>query len=131
MSETAYPRPQLVREHWQSLNGQWKFTFDNNDQYRHASDPIQWTHEIQVPFPPESETSGIGDRGFHRACWYQREFEITPGEGRVLLHFGAVDYRAKVWVNGRQVADHEGGHSSFHADITSALGDAQRHTLTV
>ena len=67
MSDTAYPRPQLVREHWETLNGQWKFTFDNDKQYKHPSDPIQWTHDIQVPFPPESSASGIGERGFHPA----------------------------------------------------------------
>jgi beta-galactosidase/beta-glucuronidase len=131
MAETAYPRPQLVREHWQSLNGQWKFTFDNEKRYKHPSDPIDWNKEIRVPFPPESEASGIGDRGFNRACWYEREFDITSDSHRVLLHFGAVDYQARVWVNGHLVAEHEGGHTSFHSDITRALGDASRHTLTV
>ncbi|WP_019140490.1 glycoside hydrolase family 2 protein [Noviherbaspirillum massiliense] len=131
MPDTAYPRPQLVREHWQSLDGQWKFTFDNENRYSQPQDPIQWTHEIRVPFPPESEASGIGDRGFHSHCWYQREFDIRPEGGRVLLHFGAVDYRAWVWVNSHLVAEHEGGHSSFHADITHALGDASHHVLTV
>ncbi|HVK93108.1 MAG TPA: glycoside hydrolase family 2, partial [Noviherbaspirillum sp.] len=131
MSDTAYPRPQLVREHWETLNGQWKFTFDNDKQYKHPSDPIQWTHGIQVPFPPESSASGIGERGFHPACWYQREFDIQPEGGRVLLHFGAVDYRAVVWVNDHKVTEHEGGHSSFHADITHALKGRSRHTLTV
>ena len=131
MADTAYPRPQLVREHWQSLNGQWKFTFDNDRKYKHPSDPIEWTHRIEVPFPPESDASGIGDRGFHHAVWYQREFDLAPGEGRVMLHFGAVDYRARVWVNGHQVVEHEGGHSSFQADITRALGSGTRHVLTV
>jgi beta-galactosidase/beta-glucuronidase len=131
MPEYAYPRPQLVREHWQSLNGQWKFCFDNKRKYRRPSDPIQWTHEITVPYPPEAQASGIGDRGFHRACWYQREFDITAEGDRVLLHFGAVDYRARVWVNGHRVADHEGGHSSFYADVTDYLKDASHHTVTV
>ncbi len=131
MTEFAYPRPQLVREHWQSLNGQWKFRFDNDRQYRHPSDGIEWTHEITVPFPPESAASGIGDRGFHFACWYEREFEIAAQGERILLHFGAVDYRAKVWVNGHQVVEHEGGHTSFSADITRALGDGGRHIVTV
>jgi len=131
MAEYAYPRPQLVREHWQSLNGQWKFTFDDEKKYRRPSDAIQWTHEITVPYPPESQASGIGDRGFHRACWYQREFDISADGQRVLLHFGAVDYRARVWVNGHRVADHEGGHSSFYADVTDYLKDGTRHTVTV
>jgi len=131
MAENAYPRPQLVREHWQSLNGQWKFTFDDERKYRRPSDSIQWTHEITVPYPPESKASGIGDRGFHRACWYQREFDISADGQRVLIHFGAVDYRARVWVNGHRVADHEGGHSSFSADISDYLKDGTRHTVTV
>ncbi|HYC42396.1 MAG TPA: glycoside hydrolase family 2 TIM barrel-domain containing protein [Noviherbaspirillum sp.] len=131
MAENAYPRPQLVREHWQSLNGQWKFTFDDTKKYRRPSDPIQWSHEITVPYPPESKASGIGDRGFHRACWYQREFDIAAEGQRVLIHFGAVDYRARVWVNGHRVADHEGGHSSFSADVTDYLKDGSRHTVTV
>ncbi|NEX60301.1 glycoside hydrolase family 2 protein [Noviherbaspirillum galbum] len=131
MAETAYPRPQLVREHWLSLNGQWKFAFDNNKQFKHPSDPIEWTHDITVPYPPESKASGIADRGFHSAVWYQREFDIQPEHGNILLHFGAVDYQCKVWVNGHQVIEHEGGHSSFHADITRALGEGTRHTLTV
>ncbi|HVL75979.1 MAG TPA: glycoside hydrolase family 2 TIM barrel-domain containing protein [Noviherbaspirillum sp.] len=131
MTETAYPRPQLVREHWLSLNGEWQFTFDSERKYRSPLDAIEWTRRIRVPYPPESQASGIGDRGFHRACWYRREFEIEAGEGRVLLHFGAVDYRARVWVNGHLVADHEGGHSSFHADITAALEGGKRHVVTV
>ena len=131
MADTAYPRPQLVREHWQSLNGQWKFTFDNEKKYRHPSDPIEWTHNIEVPYAPEAAASGICDRGFHRACWYQREFDIQPEGGRILLHFGAVDYTARVWVNGFLVTEHEGGHISFHADITHALGEGSRHTVTV
>ena len=131
MTESAYPRPQLVREHWLSLNGQWKFTFDNNRHYKHPSDQIEWGPDITVPFPPESEASGIGNRGFHRACWYEREFEIRPEGGRIVLHFGAVDYLARVWVNGHKVAEHEGGHSSFSVDITRELGKEGRHTLTV
>jgi beta-galactosidase/beta-glucuronidase len=131
MADYAYPRPQLVREHWQSLNGQWKFTFDNDRKYTHPVDPIQWTHNIEVPFPPESKASGVGDRGFNRACWYQREFDIDAEGERVLLHFGAVDYHAVVWVNGHRVIEHEGGHSSFYADITTALGGETHHVVTV
>ncbi|TFW09378.1 glycoside hydrolase family 2 [Oxalobacteraceae bacterium OM1] len=131
MADTAYPRPQLVREHWQSLDGPWQFTFDNEKKYRHPSDAIEWDHTIQVPYPPESKASGIGDRGFHRSCWYQREFEIQPEGGRVILHFGAVDYQARVFVNGHKVTEHEGGHISFNVDITRALGDQTRHVLTL
>lgn len=116
-----YPRPQFVREHWQSLNGAWKFTFDNERRWKHPSDPIEWATKIEVPFAPESIASGIGDHGFHRGCWYERAFEVDAKDERVLLHFGAVDYLAQVWVNGHFVAKHEGGHTPFYADITRAL----------
>ncbi|RYE67006.1 MAG: glycoside hydrolase family 2 [Oxalobacteraceae bacterium] len=127
----AYPRPQLVRPNWTSLNGPWKFTFDNEQRFDMTTRPVEWTHQINVPFPPESPQSGINDRGFHLACWYQREFDCAPGNDRVMLHFGAVDYKATVWVNGHRVAIHEGGHSPFAADITSALLASGKQTVTV
>jgi beta-galactosidase/beta-glucuronidase len=127
----AYPRPQLVRENWLSLNGKWKFAFDDDNQFHDISDSIEWTHEILVPYPPESEASGIGNRGYHHACWYQREFELSAEGQRVLLHFGAVDYRARVWVNGHLVVEHEGGHTPFTADITHAMAAGEKHIVTV
>jgi hypothetical protein len=132
MQELSYPRPQLRRRQWQSLDGPWRFIFDGELKYRIPSDVTAWPFSIQVPFAPESRRSGIGDTGFHRACWYQREFEVDPAlrhQGRrVLLHFGAVDYHARVWVNDVPVAEHEGGHTPFFADITYALvpGRVQR-----
>jgi beta-galactosidase/beta-glucuronidase len=131
MTDTAYPRPQLVREDWQSLNGPWRFTFDNERKYQHPIDGIKWTNQITVPFPPESNASGIGNRGFHNACWYERDFDIKPDGQKVFLHFGAVDYRAQVWVNGAMVAEHEGGHTPFSADITRALNSSGQQVVTV
>lgn len=90
-----------------------------------------WPFNIVVPFPPESTTSGIGDRGFHAACCYQRDFEMMPGNDRVILHFGAVDYFAKVWVNGFLAMTHEGGHTPFSADITDMLDSSGRQTINV
>ena len=130
-SAFAYPRPQLVREEWMSLNGPWRFTFDNERRFEDPSDPISWSAEILVPYPPESQASGIGDRGFHRCCWYQRDFTVLPTSGRTLLHFGAVDYRAKVWVNGSLVVEHEGGHTPFSADISRALKQDGQQVVTV
>src|SRR5688500_3027486 len=104
-----------------NLNGPWRFTFDNELRYRAPGDVEQWPLTIQVPFAPEAKRSGIGDTGFHRACWYERDFELQIDGGRVILHFGAVDYHARVWVNGLPVAEHEGGHTPFEADITHAL----------
>jgi len=127
----GYPRPQLQRNHWQSLNGTWRFAFDDDARYHQPRDVAEWPLSIEVPFPPESVASGLGDPGFHVGCWYQRDVDIDAGDGRVLLHFGAVDYRADVWVNDHLVATHEGGHTPFSADITPALRADGRQTITV
>ena len=131
MSEFAYPRPQLVREQWMSLNGPWRFLFDDARRYHRPDGGLEWTHKILVPFAPESAASGVGDAGFHRHCWYERDFELRRGDGRTILHFGAVDYKARVWVNHHLVAEHEGGHTPFCADITTALNPAGRQTVTL
>ncbi len=130
MADFEYPRPQLRRKEWTSLNGKWNFLFDNEGRYQNPCDIKNWTHEIIVPFAPECKASGIGDTGFHRACWYQREFDVVPKE-HVILHFGAVDYHARVWVNDKLVAEHEGGHTPFSADITLALNKEGRQRVTV
>jgi beta-galactosidase/beta-glucuronidase len=127
----VYPRPQMQRPHWMSLDGSWRFRFDDAREFTHPRDIDDWPLRITVPFPVESQASGIGDRGFHTACWYEREFEIAPEGGRIVLHFGAVDYRAKVWVNGFYVASHEGGHTPFHADITDVLHTSGPQVVTV
>src|SRR4029078_4568591 len=127
----AYPRPQLERPQWMCLNGPWRFVFDDERRYSHPSDIAAWPLSIEVPFPPESRGSGIGDRAFHFTCWYERDFDVSAEGRRVLLHFGAVDYYARVWVNGRLVATHEGGHTPFWADITSALRHASPQVVTV
>lgn len=152
-NERAYPRPQLERTHWICLNGSWKFTFDDDGKYNKPSDISEWAHNIQVPFAPESAKSGIGDTGFHTNFWYEREFDLSKELGiadstncqspnqkslienlksnKVLLHFGAVDYRARVWVNGQFMADHEGGHTPFTIDITSVLNENRPQLITV
>lgn len=127
----GHPRPQLQRAEWVSLNGPWRFCYDDERRFQHPSDITGWPLRIQVPFPPESTASGIGDRGFHGVCWYEREFERPEGGGRVMLRFGAVDYVARVWVNGRFAVYHEGGHTPFSADITDLLEPAGPQTLSV
>lgn len=128
MNAPAYPRPQFSRTLWKSLDGRWDYAFTP------ASDPdqISWQGGIQVPYPPESNLSGIGDRSYHQVIWYQRTFEV-PSEWQgqsIELHFGAVDYRARVWVNDRLAIEHEGGHTPFSVDITDLLRDGEQ-TLTV
>jgi beta-galactosidase/beta-glucuronidase len=136
MPNSPYPRPQLRRSEWLSLNGPWRFTYDDEYRYRTPQDVRDWPLTIQVPFCPESKASGIGDTGFHRWCWYERDFEFRVDTSkdrreRVILHFGAVDYHARVWVNGTPVIEHEGGHTPFSADITRALDPSGRQRVTV
>ncbi|MEJ7932078.1 glycoside hydrolase family 2 TIM barrel-domain containing protein [Ramlibacter sp. AN1015] len=128
----GYPRPQLERAEWTSLNGSWRFRFDDDCQLQYPDEIADWPLQITVPFPPEAEASGIGDRGFHKSCWYQRDVELRPeADKRVILRFGAVDYAAKVWVNGSLAATHEGGHTPFAADITHLLNPSGRQVVTV
>jgi len=113
------------------LNGPWRFLFDDDRKLQHPSEIAHWQRQIEVPFPPESKASGIDDRGFHPCCWYERDFELLPDEGRTILRFGAVDYAAKVWLNGHLAATHEGGHTPFFADITALLDPSGRQRVTV
>ncbi|HEY8377590.1 MAG TPA: glycoside hydrolase family 2 TIM barrel-domain containing protein, partial [Nannocystis sp.] len=115
----GYPRPLLRRESWISLNGPWEFALDPPASW---ADPreVKWQRQILVPFAPETERSGIGERGFFLACWYRRTIEPPPlaaGE-RLILHFGAVDSHATVWIDGAQVMTHEGGYTPFSVDIS-------------
>lgn len=119
----SYPRPQMMRSAWASLDGQWDFTHDDEDAGVAAGWSAGFTpaQQITVPFPPESEASGVGEPGFHPVVWYQRRITTEEAHGagwsqrapRLLLHFGAVDYRAQVWVNGQFLGEHSGGHTPF------------------
>jgi beta-galactosidase/beta-glucuronidase len=125
----TYPRPQLVRDHWTSLDGPWAFGYDDEDRgvadrWFDGGDGGALDRSIVVPFPPESVASGVGDPGFHPVVWYRRTVTpddlpkpLGPGD-RLLLHFGAVDHQATVWCGRRQVAEHVGGQTPFTADIT-------------
>jgi beta-galactosidase/beta-glucuronidase len=126
-----YPRPQFRRQDWTNLNGEWRFAFDDGDvglaegwQNLTAAglEGARFDRTITVPFCFQSKLSGVGERAFHDVVWYARTFEHPPSaDERLLLHFGAVDYRATVWVNGAHVVSHEGGHTPFTADVTHAL----------
>jgi len=131
-----HPRPQLTRARWIDLGGTWDFAYDGSGQGFDAGWQERvdvYTHTIQVPFPPESSESGIGDTSFHPIVWYRRTFSVSPEDRvkRLLLHCGAVDYRASVWVNGRLVATHEGGQTPFSADITPALQPDEDQILVI
>ena len=123
-----YPRPQLRRGSYLNLNGVWDCAFT-----RENSEPVEYDCEIVVPFPPESALSGVG-RVLQpdEYLWYRREFALPEGfnAGRVLLHFGAVDQTARVWLNGEDVCVHTGGFLPFSADITELLTEGA-NTLVV
>ncbi len=138
MSDTQprseHPRPQFQRRTWLNLNGMWNFAIDfgqSGEAKGWPSDPSDFDRAIRVPFCPESELSGIQYTDFMPSVWYHRPFDI-PDEWagkRVLLHFGAVDYHCKAWVNARLVGQHDGGSSSFAFDITDALAEGGNHLV--
>ena len=131
---SEYPRPQMVRDKWVNLNGQWQFEIDHSKSGRERGLPTQdeLSCKIIVPFCPESKLSGVEFKDFMASVWYKRELEI-PKEWfneRVLLHFGAVDYYSEVWINGISCGTHKGGYSSFTFDITDIISPG-KNTITV
>ena len=124
-----YPRPQFVRKGWMNLNGRWQFEIDHggSGRARGLVTKEKLETEIIVPFCPESSLSGVGYVDFMRAVWYKRTFTLPKSaEGkRVFINFGAVDYLAEVWVNGKSVGTHRGGYVGFRFEITDALTDGE------
>lgn len=148
----TYPRPQLVRRAWADLCGPWEFATDDADEGR----TLGWHRSvggfertITVPFPPESAASGIGETGYHPVVWYRRTITAAdlaraglggpalvhrdePAQGeRLLLHFGAVDFRADVWLAGEHLGRHDGGQTPFFFDVTEAVANAAGRELTL
>ena len=114
-----YPRPIMERSEWQNLNGIWDYAILPIGQQ-----PTSYDGDILVPFAVESSLSGVQKRvGKDNELWYHREFVIPSKwkNSRVLLHFGAVDWRADVWINDIKVGSHQGGYTPFSFDITPAL----------
>lgn len=127
------PNPSFARERWRTLNGQWDFLMDPEDCLQVGGvDKLSWDRTICVPFCYESELSGIGSDAPSRSVWYRRSFAVTEEEcsATVLLHFGAVDYRARVWVNGQYVGTHEGGFTPFAFEVQQYLHKGE-NTLVV
>lgn len=120
-----YPRPSMVRADWLNLNGTWEFESDTGDSGLERGlleRPLATS--ITVPFAPESELSGIGNTDFTEAVWYRRQLTIPAAWAgrRTLLHFGAVDHDATVWVDGEEVVRHRGGFTPFTADLGHRSG---------
>lgn len=126
---TEYPRPQMRRNSYLNLNGRWEYAITDSDEL-----PRHWDGTILVPFSPESALSGVG-RSLQpgQTLWYRREVIVPqgfiPADGRLLLHFGAVDQEAAVYWNGRLLGRHMGGYNAFTLDATDALGP--RNSLVV
>ncbi|WP_391574904.1 glycoside hydrolase family 2 protein, partial [Cohnella sp.] len=131
-----HPRPQFERAGWINLNGEWEFEFDDgrigDKEHWHTGDK-ELSRRIQVPFAFQSKLSGIGDPDFHDTVWYRTSFELSASFSgkRTILHFGAVDYEASVWVNGKLAVKHEGGHTPFSADITDMINPSGANALVV
>lgn len=115
-----YPRPIMERGEWMNLNGLWNYAVVPLG----TTSPSAYEGQILVPFAIESSLSGVGKRlGSDNELWYQRSFEVPSAwKGkRILLHFGAVDWKTDVWVNGVKVGTHTGGYTPFSFDVTAAL----------
>lgn len=123
-----YPRPQMTRPDWLNLNGLWDYAITAADQ---TAMP-EFTGQILVPFPIESALSGVKRPLLpNERLWYRRGFSLPQSwQGkRILLHFGAVDWEASVWVNGNQAGTHQGGYTPFWFDITELLHEAENELL--
>ena len=122
-----YPRPQMVRKEWTNLNGLWQYAICDRGGER----PADWDGEILVPFCIESALSGVGrEVGPEKEVWYRRTFAAPKLDGgRLLLHFGAVDWRARAWVNGQPVGEHVGGYDPFTLDVTEALTEGEQELV--
>ena len=121
---SEYPRPLMVRSEWKNLNGLWQYAITTKGEKA----PQQYEGDILVPFCIESSLSGVQKEvGPDNALWYQKTFAVPSGwkNGRILLHFGAVDWMADVWVNDIKVGSHTGGYTPFTFDITQALQGKQ------
>lgn len=127
---TEHPKPQFMRENWVNLNGEWEFEIDNGNSGKARKlyeEESKFSSKINVPFCPESKLSGVENTDFMSSVWYRREFVLSAQQlkNRVKLHFGAVDYEASVYINGKLCGSHKGGYVSFSFDITDYVTEGQ------
>lgn len=124
-----YPRPQMVRKDWQNLNGLWDYAITPKG----TDKPASYQGQVLVPFPLESALSGVMTNITEKVqIWYRRQFTASQKKGeRLLLHFGAVDFETKVWVNGKEVGQHKGGYDPFTFEVTSALNKSGPNELVL
>ena len=129
----GYPRPIHERGEWTNLNGWWEFAIDAEAKKFACRSRVTFDRRILVPFSPETTLSGVHETGFYRAVWYRREIsppDLSDGK-RLLIHFGAVDFVASVWVNGKLAGTHEGGYTPFYVDATELLSGTGKDVVVV
>ena len=127
-----YPRPQLTRKNWANLNGLWQYAIVPKATVE--SEPAAFDGNILVPYAVESALSGVGKTvGKDSVLWYKRAVEVANDlrKGKVLLHFGAVDWQCDVYVNGKKVGSHEGGYDPFSFDISAALKKGKQQEISI
>lgn len=129
-----YPRPQLVRDRWENLNGSWDFRFDDAN----IGESEKWFHQfpsqrsIQVPFTYETKLSGIGEEGRHDNLWYRRNIQADASlllDNDYILHFEGSDFITKLWVNGQYAGSHRGGYARFSFNISELLKDGDNELV--
>ncbi len=123
-----HPRPDLMRESWVCLNGEWEFEIDNAvvGEYKEFYKRNSLDGKITVPFCPESKLSGVENTDFMNCVWYRRDLDI-PAEWsgkRIIFHIGACDYKTTVYINGKRVGEHSGGYTPMKFDITDYLNES-------
>ncbi len=131
-AHTEYPRPQMKRDSWMNLNGLWDYTI----RYKEEGKPVTFSGQILVPFAIESSLSGVGKTvGENNQLWYRKTFSLPASmKGKkILLNFGAVDWEAEVFVNGKTAGTHQGGYDPFSFDITGLIvkGPSQEIVIRV
>ena len=135
MPRPEYPRPQFERAGWVNLNGEWTCSFDfgGSGMEREFYKSKGFDKKITVPFCPESKLSGVGYTDFIEQMWYQRNITIPSDWNgkKIFLNFGAVDYCAEIYVDGKFVQRHFGGSSSFAVDLTRYVTPGKTHNLVV
>lgn len=119
--KAIFPRPDFIRTNYISLNGEWNFDFDDSEIFDYKN--IDLSKKITVPFPYQSEASGINDSEYHPVMWYERKFEISEDntDKAAILKFGAVDHKTDVWINSVFIGSHTGGYTSFEFEISDFL----------